>query len=540
MSRHGRILVVDDTQQWRTALGSILRAAGYEVDTASGLEEARGFLKARPYHLLVLDIRMKENDPANIEGMDFLRELGEYGLGTALEVVMLSGYGTARQMREAFTEHKVADFMAKEEFFPEEFLAVIEKIFAAKVRVNVGLDIYWQQVSGPEEAVVGLQFGGARVRAGDPLQKPAAEELVELLRRLFHKAAQLIVRPLGRGKSGTGVLWIQPFYQSGGAPAKVVKFGDFREIEVEYENFKNYVSPYVGGGRSAAIDDLRRTARFAGIIYSHLGTAGDRLESFAGFYARSGVAQIKAVIEELFGSTCGPWYANPGVLHPFDLTMHYAERMRFTSENLECAVADNLKSVNFKSAHGRRVLHFNVLPGARDFTDPISALERHHVHSTYECITHGDLHAENILVDAGGKTWLIDFQGTGPGHYLRDVAELDSVVRFQLLAAAEATLEERLELEERLCRLRSFAAVEEEAGRPGDGDAPLDKAYATALHLRRVAHRLVSRIGGDDLGEYHVALFYYALNTIRFYSLPSVQRQHALLCASLLADSLKP
>ena len=42
----------------------------------------------------------------------------------------------------------------------------------------------------------------------------------------------------------------------------------------------------------------------------------------------------------------------------------------------------------------------------------------------------------------------------------------------------------------------------------------------------------------DDISEYYIALLYIALNTLCYSSLPPVQREHALLSASLLADHL--
>jgi hypothetical protein len=64
------------------------------------------------------------------------------------------------------------------------------------------------------------------------------------------------------------------------------------------------------------------------------------------------------------------------------------------------------------------------------------------------------------------------------------------------------------------------------------------KAYATVLHLRKLAGSLVADSAQDVLTEYNIALIYYALNLQRFYSLPMIQREHALLSASLLADRI--
>src|SRR5205085_3563146 len=48
-------------------------------------------------------------------------------------------------------------------------------------------------------------------------------------------------------------------------------------------------------------------------------------------------------------------------------------------------------------------------------------------------ITHGDMHSGNILISKLGRTWLIDFYKTGWGPALRDFAELESNIRYDLV-----------------------------------------------------------------------------------------------------------
>jgi hypothetical protein len=134
--------------------------------------------------------------------------------------------------------------------------------------------------------------------------------------------------------------------------------------------------------------------------------------------------------------------------------------------------------------------------------------------------------------------WLIDFQRTGQGHILRDLAKLDSEVLFQLLASEEATLEECLHMEEVLCSIERFSQVEQLAANFPTENRALAKAYATVVHLRTLARKLLAQNPTDDMSEYYIALLYNAVNTLRFYSLPSGQREHALLCASILVDRL--
>lgn len=91
-------------------------------------------------------------------------------------------------------------------------------------------------------------------------------------------------------------------------------------------------------------------------------------------------------------------------------------------------------------------------------------------------------------------------------------------------------------MEETLCRPERFSQV-------GDYELAtenpsLTKAYRVVQHLRTLAHKFAAQNPSDDISEYYIALFYNAINTLRFYGLSSAQREHALLCASLLADKL--
>ena len=93
-------------------------------------------------------------------------------------------------------------------------------------------------------------------------------------------------------------------------------------------------------------------------------------------------------------------------------------------------------------------------------------------------------------------------------------------------------------MEEVLCSIEHFSQLEQlETELPTENQA-LAKTYATVVHLRTLARRLVEQNPNDDMSEYYIALLYTTVNTLRYYSLPSRQREHALLCASLLADRL--
>jgi DNA-binding response OmpR family regulator len=535
MNTQGRVLVVDDLEPWREQLVETLQQDGFYAASASTATEVLEQLDEALYHLLILDIRLADTDPSNIDGIDLLRELEKRGLSEATKVIMLSAHDTKEHMRLAFRDYKVVDFLSKDNFTRQLFLESVRRVFSQETHINLALAIHWQQVRGPEQAVLNLEIHGTRVKRNSPLQSQIATELNDLLCRLFYEAESVLLRPLTAGQSATGVLWAQPFYARGGGRAVIVKFGDFRHIEQEHTNFRKYVQPFIGGGRNTTVLDLRRTPHLGGITYSLLGADSEHMEDFGSFYQHANETPIQDVLDRLFLDTCSAWYANPGQLQPYNLTEDYQQLLEFTSEKLEHALAEMQKFVQ-----GRQKLHFKSLPGERLFTNPLLAMAGPPlVCSTYICPTHGDFNQHNLLVDTAGHTWLIDFQATGPGHILRDVAQLDSEIRFLLLAPGEATLEECLSMEEALCSVERFSHLSELTPCFPTENQALAKTYATVVHLRILTRKLVAQNPSDDMSEFYIALFYNAVNTFRYSSLPSRQREHALLSASILADRLR-
>ncbi|MFL5600906.1 MAG: sigma-54-dependent transcriptional regulator [Gemmatimonadaceae bacterium] len=92
MSR--RILVIDDEQGIRAALGQLLEFEGYEVrSVASATDGIAEYQKWRP-HLVFLDVKM-----AGMDGMEALKKLREIDPNAL--VVMISGHATIRTAVEA-------------------------------------------------------------------------------------------------------------------------------------------------------------------------------------------------------------------------------------------------------------------------------------------------------------------------------------------------------------------------------------------------------------------------------------------------------
>ena len=89
-----RILVVDDEQGIRAALGQLLEFEGYEVHTAANAVDGLGAYEKFHPHLVFMDVKM-----AGIDGIEALRRLREKD--PAAIVVMISGHATIQTAVEA-------------------------------------------------------------------------------------------------------------------------------------------------------------------------------------------------------------------------------------------------------------------------------------------------------------------------------------------------------------------------------------------------------------------------------------------------------
>src|SRR5262249_21927430 len=106
--------------------------------------------------------------------------------------------------------------------------------------------------------------------------------------------------------------------------------------------------------------------------------------------------------------------------------------------------------------------------------------------------------------------------------------------------AEQVTREGRLRLEESLLEVRRWSDLPSTATRLDSSNKALLKCHAVVRYLRSLAAEQVSRNPKSEVSEYLIPLLYFALNHVRFWDLPTVQREHAFLSAALLAERIEP
>ena len=122
-----QVLVVDDDETVRTALGDMLRGAGYAVTlAASGLE---GIAKVReregPFHLVVTDLGMPD-----VPGWEVVEAVKQLEAGTP--VVIMSGFDRARATRRA--KELGVDLVISKPFDLQDFLNAVRGLLLGRKR----------------------------------------------------------------------------------------------------------------------------------------------------------------------------------------------------------------------------------------------------------------------------------------------------------------------------------------------------------------------------------------------------------------------
>jgi DNA-binding NtrC family response regulator len=113
------VLIVDDEKNIRLTLSQALETLELETETAVNGEEALAKLDAKPFGLILLDLKMP-----GMDGMEVLRRVRE--ARPNIKVVIITAYGTIESAVEAMKLGAV-DFIQKP-FAPKEIRELVRKV----------------------------------------------------------------------------------------------------------------------------------------------------------------------------------------------------------------------------------------------------------------------------------------------------------------------------------------------------------------------------------------------------------------------------
>lgn len=521
----GRILVVEDLRDVRATIMGLLADEGYMVTGVATYDEAVRLLQDTRFHLCVLDVRLDEADKDNEAGIQLLHHIRE--LDPTIASIILTGHAKVHMVQDALRPAHdgvppAYSFLEKYEL--GDLPRVVGLAFEKAIRIN------WSLVIKDRGQAISKLARRLRFEVREkPDEDVLAEEIAEILRKLFYDCSRIIVEPPQRGYSSAAVFKVTPWYRDKGeGEALIVKIGERGIAEREMERYKQYVAGMVGGHRVPKGLDLVYTRSMTGILYSFAGLGAAR--DFSDFFVEADTVAVQAVIHNLYMETCHPWQQNlEPVPEAVDLRELFFQHLWLNDSSLKHALNHIMGGRHpFEYTNdGQIQLGTDILLG-----NPLSLLyEDRWRQRPYVSIIHGDLQGYNVLVDRHREAWLIDFAGTTHGPTAQDYAMFEV---FLLVSASNSpSWRECYQWHQSLFEAASLTAVP--LPRELSLFEDIKKAHAAILTIRRLAF-------GDAVSlteqEYLSALFFNALKLITIMNLPASQRDNALIAAALVAQRL--
>jgi nicotinamidase-related amidase len=155
---------------------------------------------------------------------------------------------------------------------------------------------------------------------------------------------------------------------------------------------------------------------------------------------------------------------------------------------------------------------------------------------------HGDLNLANVLMDASGNTWLIDYFWTRVGHALQDIAKLENDLKFLLVPLADdESLRRAVAWEERLLTVDDLLSPPPALDATLASDPAIAKAHAAISTLRALGSSLLREAGVEGpvpTREYDLAQVRYSAHTLFFDEADDRQKRFALATTCRLAERL--
>ena len=561
-----RILFLDNKESIRQSFRERLVSRGYEVYTAATPEEADAILACTRIQIAIIDVRLsnEDKDEADRGGMEYVRTLQP-----PVVPLLLSAWRTDELMHEAVFDNPdgtlpIEEFLNKNDEI-KTTLDRIDRVFTKKVlsQINHAPDLFeWRRRFELKQLIQPF------LHDSNCDEGRLMEEVEELLRRLCLTETKVKLYPMEFGRGGGAIVFARPVYpqtngQTNGEPF-VIKLGWVEDIQLEIDKYKKYVLPYASHNSTTfRTDEVRRTAWLMGFKMSFVGATSEKPRDLNSVFIDHHVpdSALKELIGRVFKSTSARWYENKkpwgqGVLgvevnendsyRPMaaDLAIGFDAASELAVSVRALLDGQSYHHVRF-TAQGAERIRVTIDGTEQELPNPLAMLRARPGRlppPSFWAITHGDLNGKNVLVDGNLTPWLIDFTRTGWGAVLRDVAELESAVVFELIhkIPPSVSLTDLLTFQKAILSPAQFAdGIELPVALQVK---PFTRALTAVQTLRDVATDIIET---KRIGEYYVLLFYYALKMVTWKGITSfdedmsdVRRRHALYAALLLCAKL--
>lgn len=122
-----KVLIVDDTSNWRITLETLLKSYGYAVTVAANVFEASAALERGPYHAAILDVRLDDFDDDNREGLSTVL-LAAHRQFPHLRFIVISSYYNESEVRSFVPPDVQLVYFDKNNFPIDRLLSTLQEL----------------------------------------------------------------------------------------------------------------------------------------------------------------------------------------------------------------------------------------------------------------------------------------------------------------------------------------------------------------------------------------------------------------------------
>jgi len=512
-----RVLVVDDDVRVQSDLVEMLAPANYDVRAVQGsggtlIQNAKQSAEHFRPHIAIVDLCLWGDSAPDQSGLEVIEAL------ESAHCILYSAYLNVQVTRQARADR--VTWVSKAED-PQQLLDAVEDaartVCALPGMPSISAPADWSPIEIVEALLPNQDL-------------PPAGLVHDLIKQLFPESHTITLEPLeddtmvagavGRGRSVLIKVW-----RDGKRNPVVLKLGPTERIRQEADNYRQYIDENVRGRFYAGM--VEQPCYFwdlGGVLYAFMDTRLNDLSSFAAFYRQhEDPTVLLRPLNHLISEVWGDFYRDSdGPTEPlFDA---YDRVLRLT-ERLSRPIAQNLEWPPTGS-----------LP--QGLPNPVSWVQQHKQDAsrlhTRLAVTHGDLHGDNLFVDAD-HAWVIDYERSGPGPILRDVTELEVDILTRLVVPEHVGQSDFYALAAALADATEPKAVLVPLIGPS-ADREITKALQTIQSLRALAHRSIQI---PDMREYYWGLLLDALFVALLRTTPTFQQERALILSAVLCERLE-
>jgi DNA-binding response OmpR family regulator len=518
---------------------------GYQVIKAVSPEEAERVLERENIHLMILDIRMvDDNDPEDTSGI----ELAQDERFRRIPKIFVTGYPTFEAVRQAYGPIMKSDpialaFLAKKEG-PKPLVEAVNSAFQDSIGIN------WDLAVLPDEQGI-LSFTSLALTLDhgiDPnLLAARSGELEDLFRKLFSDEDQISLVRLNWFRGGCGCLMLYTFKGDTSRQA-VVLFGPWAAVKGQFDRATEVLARSPGLLPQPVFAE---SLRYAALAYSLPDTGVGPLTPGPSFFKEAGEKLVKTALESLYEDSLNSLHHQERAeLAKADLAALYRDRLRIP------ALRDSLDATRIKlqtlAMKARtfglvRDMSFEKNQVEIAFTngeiyrgpDPLAALVDPRSFRKQPAIiasTFGGIRSGALLIDMEGKPYPVDLSSITRSPVLEDYVSLECEFRFERIISEN--LFSLLDFEKQLCGSKTLNDFP-----PAANVEPECRKSLTAIQTLR---KLAGEAGDGSLEPYLIGLFHYIVQPLLVYDAQihlaryqTARLIHRLMSASLVLSQIE-